>query len=73
MRQERITNYEKRATNYEAMPGLDASGSRYFEGWLAEAFADIGFQSAIGNPQSAMVVHGLNAWVCLEPQRTQRG
>jgi len=58
------------------LPGLDASGRRYFEAWLAEVFAPIGLalQSEIGNPQSEipMLVHGLNAWVCLEAGKERK-
>ncbi len=41
---------------------LDNSGKRYFEPYLSEVFAALGLFNMNGAP---VVVHGLNAWVCL--------
>lgn len=62
-----MTEISNQQSEIRNLPGLDPSGSRYFEGYLAEVFAGIGFQSAIGNQQSAIpvFVHGLNNWVCI--------
>lgn len=63
MEHKKTTNYEKRITNNDVR--LDTSGRRYFEAWLAELF-NTDCLSAGLTTNDSILVHGLNAWVCLE-------
>ena len=48
---------------------LDDAGRRYFEPYLSEVFTALGLFNMSGAPT---VVHGLNAWVCLDEDKKHR-